>query len=91
MKLVQVSINNHGAYFTYQLPVQRGIKGKTKSKVNEVLIIGVPTKNIERYCENNNLIITNKAVYINDLDSTPLLYRDGETMNYLEKEELNNE
>ena len=74
--LVQVSIHDFGAYFVYKVPVQRGIKGKSKSKVDEVISVGVPSKRLQAWCINQGLIITNKAVYYNDLDN-PILYADG--------------
>ena len=74
--LIQVNINDFGAYFVYRVPVQRGIKGKTKSKVDEILSVGVPSKRLQAYCINHGLIITNKAVYYNDLEN-PILYADG--------------
>ena len=74
--LIQVNIKDFGAYFIYKVPVQRGIKGKTKSKVDEILSVGVPSKGLQAYCINHGLIITNKAVYYNDLDN-PILYADG--------------
>jgi hypothetical protein len=83
--LVQVSIRNFGAYFIYNIPVQRGIKGKTKSKVDEILAVGIPFKEIQSYCINNGLIITNKAIYYNNLDN-PILYAD-EKGNYLKMRE----
>lgn len=74
--LIQVSIHDFGAYFVYKVPVQRGIKGKTKSKVDEVISVGVPSKRLQAWCISQGLIITNKAVYYNDLDN-PILYADG--------------
>ena len=80
--LIQVSLNRHGAYFMYSVPqVKRGIRGKTKGKVDEVLVVGVPLKNVESYCEKANLIITNKAVYEGDLDN-PILYLNEEGTAY---------
>lgn len=76
MELVQLGLQKSGAYFTYKLPVQRGIRGKSKGKVDELMIIGIPYKNMERYCEQHNYIITNKALYIGDMDN-PVLINDG--------------
>lgn len=86
--LVQVSLIPQGAYFTYKLRVTRGIRGNDKGKVDEVLIHGVPTKRLQDFCVKNNIIITNMAVYDTDLDH-PILFRDGETLNYVEEEKLN--
>lgn len=42
MKLKFISKNKDGNYYVgFIVPVQRGIKGKTKSKVDEVMIIGI--------------------------------------------------
>lgn len=89
-ELVQVSIQSNGVYFAYRLPdVKRGIKGKTRAQVDELLIVGVPTKGVQDYCLREHLIITNKAVYQNDLDN-PILFRNGESFVYVEKEKLTN-
>ena len=88
-KLIQVSIQFNGAYFTYQLDVPRGIKGKTKAKVKEVLIHGVPTKRVQQYCLDNKLVITDRAVYENNDMDCPILFRQGDTLTYVEKEKLN--
>jgi len=62
-RLVQVTVQSNGVYFAYQLPeVKRGIRGKTKGKVDELLIVGVPLKGVQSYCKREHLIITNKAV-----------------------------
>ena len=87
MKLIQVSIIKQGVYFMYQLPVQRGIKGKSKSKVNEVLVVGIPMNKVQDYCLKENIIITNKAVYINDLDN-PILFKEKDKFVYVERKEL---
>lgn len=42
-ELVFVSENKDGNfYFGYRVNVQRGIKGKTRSKVDELIIVGMP-------------------------------------------------
>lgn len=75
MRLVQFSLNEKdSAYFIYSLPVKRGIRGKTKGKVNEVLIIGVPEKQLDSYCYKHNLMISNIYVYEN---SKRILHRKG--------------
>ena len=75
-ELVQFSFNKSGGYFVYRLLVQRGIKGKTKSKVNELLIVGIPFKQMEKYCEEHEYIITSKALYQYDMKNK-LLTRTG--------------
>ena len=83
--LVQVSINGGGSiYFLYAIKVQRGIRGKTKGKADELLIMGIPKSAIERYCRKNNLVITNKAVYEGDFDH-PLLFRDDNSYSWVYK------
>lgn len=74
-ELKQISFTDGGAYFLYSLPnVTRGMHGKTKSKVDEVLILGVPYKYLQNYCVEKNIVITNKAVYI---DNKKILQYDG--------------
>lgn len=76
-ELIQVTVQSNGVYFMYRLEnVTRGIRGKTKGKVDEVIICGVPMKNVEKYCETNHLIITNKAVYQYDFDN-PILFKEN--------------
>ena len=77
MKLKQLSLNKDGAYFIYQVEVTRGIRGKTKGKVNEVIIFGVPYADLHRYCIEQHIFITNKAVYENDWDHPILWSKDG--------------
>ena len=88
MNLVQFSFNEYGAYFIEQVEVQRGIKGKTRSKVNELLIVGVPAPRLHQWCIDNHIYITNKAVYNADTDE-PLLFREGNSFTYKRKEEEN--
>lgn len=53
----------------YKVPqVKRGIRGKTKGKVDEVLIVGVPFSKVEEYCEDHEIIISSLAVYTRDLE-----------------------
>ena len=86
--LIQLSFNSKGsAYFIYQIKVTRGIRGNTKGKVNEVLIVGIPKSAIEKYCIKNNLFITNKAVYEGDWN-TPLLFLNEDGTCYKRKEDL---
>lgn len=89
MKLIQVTIQKNGAYFMYQIEVQRGIKGKSKSKVKEVLIDGIPFNKLQEYCIKNKFVITNKAIYQNnDLDD-PILFKEKDRFVYKEREQLN--
>lgn len=59
MKLVQISPNEHGCYFVYQVEVQRGIRGKNKGKVKELLIVGVPKNQLNSYCKREGVRIEN--------------------------------
>ena len=92
--LIQVSINYNKkkkklfGYFMYQIIVTRGLRGKNKGKVPEVLIMGIPNSALENYCGANNLIITNKAVYEGDLDH-PILWKEEESWTYKRREDLN--
>ena len=84
-KLIQINIDDKKAYFIYSLEVQRGIRGKTKGRVGEVLIVGVNSKRLQKWCIAHNLVITNKAVYNSyDMDN-PILVRKGEGLNYVVK------
>lgn len=78
MELVQISINPTGAYITYKIPVQRGIRGKTKSKVDELLIVGISLKNdrFHNYCIKEGIYITNKAVYDANTEEKLLIRKD---------------
>ena len=63
MKIIQISQNENGDWYVmYQIPVQRGIKGKTKSKVNEVLIVGIPGSKFDSWCKKNNLVVRKESV-----------------------------
>ena len=84
-KLIQINISENHAYFIYSLEVQRGIRGKTKGRVGEVLIFGCNTKHLQDWCVEHNLVITNKAVYSSDDLNHPILVREGEGLNYVIK------
>lgn len=56
-KLIKVSVNDKGAYFIYEVTVQRGIKGKNKSKVKELLIHGVPLSDLDYACKKEGIRI----------------------------------
>ena len=57
MELIKICPNEHGCYFLYKIQVQRGIKGKTKSKVDELLIVGVPKRALSAYCKKIGVVI----------------------------------
>lgn len=60
MKLIKVCPNEHGAYFLYSIPVKRGIRGKTKSVVEELLIVGVPLSKLDEACAKEGVLIIDK-------------------------------
>ena len=63
-ELIQVSLVDSGAYFIYSVPnVKRGIRGKTRGRANEVIIHGIPKNKLQDFCVNNEIQITNLAVY----------------------------
>ena len=56
-----ISRNKDGNWYVgYKIKVQRGIKGKTKSKVDELLIIGIPNSKFDKWCKHNKLIVTSE-------------------------------
>ena len=55
-KLTMIIFNKNGTlYALYKINVQRGIKGKSKSKVDETLIWGIPKTGVEKWLSKNNL------------------------------------
>lgn len=46
--LEYVNPTDHGVYLLFKIKVQRGIKGKSKSKVDELLIVGVPWSKVDK-------------------------------------------
>lgn len=58
MKIKFISKNKNGDFYVgYIIPVQRGIKGKTRSKVNELIIVGVPKAEMPKFCRDHNIKI----------------------------------
>ena len=56
MNIKWISKNNNGDFYVgYTVKVSRGIRGKTKSKVDEVLIIGIPKSEMESFCNKHNI------------------------------------
>ena len=56
MDIKWISKNDNGDYYVgYTVSVTRGIRGKTKGKVDEVLIIGIPRKEMESFCKKHNI------------------------------------
>jgi len=49
MRIVQIALCEFGAYITHLVPkVSRGMHGKTKGHVDELLIVGVPNSKLEK-------------------------------------------
>lgn len=58
MQLEFISRNKDGNYYVgYTIPVQRGIKGKTRSKVNELIIIGIPKSKFRKFCKETKIYL----------------------------------
>lgn len=56
MTLKWISKNENGDFYVcHSIMVQRGIKGKSKSKVEEVIIVGVPKNDFKDFCNKHNL------------------------------------
>lgn len=56
MNIKWISKNNNGDYYIgYTVSVTRGIRGKTKGKVDELLIIGLPKAELEGFCNKHNI------------------------------------
>jgi len=55
-ELQYITKNKDGNYYAiYKVKVQRGIKGKTKSKVDELLIVGIPKSKFKDFCKKHNI------------------------------------
>ena len=51
-----ISKNKNGDYYVgFLVPVQRGIKGKNKGKVDELLIVGVPKNKFPSWCKEHGI------------------------------------
>lgn len=89
MHIIQISLFKAGAYIMHLVPkVSRGMHGKSKGHVDEVLIVGVPNSKLQQWCIDNRIYITNKAVYNADTNK-PILFRKGDSFTYVEKEKNN--
>ena len=48
--LEEVNPTEHGVYCIFRVPnVRRGIRGKTRGKVDELLIVGIPLSKANQY------------------------------------------
>lgn len=51
-----ISKNQYGDYYVcYEVLVQRGIRGKDKGQVIEVLIVGVPKDKFKEFCQKHDI------------------------------------
>lgn len=58
MNIEFVSKNKNGDFYIgYRVPVQRGIRGKTRGKVDELIIVGVPKADMPKFCEEHGIRI----------------------------------
>lgn len=56
MDIKWISKNDDGNYYIgYQVEVSRGIRGKTKGKVDEVIIVGLHKSKLKSFCEAHSL------------------------------------
>lgn len=56
--IVFISENEDGNFYIgYKIKVQRGIKGKTRSKVDDLVIVGMNREKIYEWLEQNNMRI----------------------------------
>lgn len=71
MKIEFIVQNENGDYYVgYKHKVQRGIKGKTRSKVDELLIIGIPKSKFKDYCEKEGIIIYDQQMEYESNDNS---------------------
>lgn len=55
-ELAFISKNKDGNYyFGFKVKVQRGIRGKTKSKVDELIIVGMPKEKVADFCKKEGI------------------------------------
>ena len=58
MILEEICPNEHGVYFIYKVPkVPRGMHGKVKGHVDELLIVGRPWSAANKYLEKYGIVI----------------------------------
>ena len=56
--IVFISENEDGNFYIgYKIKVQRGIKGKTRSKVDELIIVGMNREKFMNWLEQNDMEI----------------------------------
>ena len=52
MEIQWISKNENGDFYDgYKIKVSRGMHGKTKSKVDEVMIVGIPQSKFDAWCK----------------------------------------
>ena len=58
MEIKFISLNANGDFYVgYVTKVLRGIKGKTRKLVDEVLIVGIPQAKMNEFCIQHNLVV----------------------------------
>lgn len=74
MELEFINTNKNGDFYIgYRINVKRGIHGKTKSNVNELIIAGVPKERFPEFCK--NVILKEESMKEND--ATETAYKNG--------------
>ena len=58
--IVQVSFDGQHLYVIYKVVAPRSINAKANRKANEVLIVGIPPANQNKWCLQHGIIITDK-------------------------------
>ncbi len=70
-----IQTNEDGNYYVgYRVKVQRGIRGKNKSKVDELIIVGMHKDDFPAFCKKHHIII--KEGIMKDDDIEPYLGRE---------------
>lgn len=63
MTIEFINCNENGDWYVgYRVKVQRGIKGKTKSKVDELLIVGIPGSQFNDFCKREGIIVKKESI-----------------------------
>ena len=59
LKIISISQNDNGDWYViYKIPnVARGLHGKSKGHVDEVLILGIPKAKFPAWCEQNGITV----------------------------------
>lgn len=58
MEIVFISKNKNGDFYVgYKIQVNRGIRGKSRAHVDELLIVGIPKERFPKFCKQHNIVI----------------------------------